>query len=502
MRIQHIFITAAIITAGFSSCKKSFFDINHDPNNATNTTPELVLPNALASAASMQVIGDFNGGFGTSYIFWQGWMDYWAPSGSYAINSSDVASYKLTSSFGDFGIWQASYDNLQDLHYIENAAAAQNKPFYEGVAKVMKAFIFQQLVDVYDDVPYSDAFHGTDIIAPRYDKGSDIYDSIVKEINEGVTLLQGNNVFADDNTDIVFDGDAAKWVQFANTLKLRILVRLSQVSSRASFIQSEIGKITANGGGFLDEDAGANPGYANNAGQQNPVYGFFVTLTGLPTSGGSADYWRGAQYSINFLQTNNDPRLSRIYSPGAGGVFQGDALGSSSNFAGDASSGIGPGILKSVDQPALLISAAESHFLQAEAALRGWLGNAATVTTEYNAGVQANFDYLGAGDATEYYSQENNKNTNITAAASFNEKLAVIIRQKWVAMNGITPLEAWDDYRRLHLPADLALSVSPYTQGHIPTRLQYPNSEYQTNATNVAAEGTIDSQTSKVFWMP
>jgi len=501
MRLQHILVTAAIVTAGFSSCKKSFFDINHDPNNATNTSPELVLPSALTASASMQVIGNLNGGFGASYLFWQGWMDYWAPSGSYAINSSDVASYKLTSTFGDFGIWQASYDNLQDLHYIENAAMAQSKPFYEGVARVMKALVFQQLVDNYDDVPYSEAFHGTDIISPKYDKGSDIYDSIVNEINKGTELLMRSDAIAAPSTDVVFDGDAEQWVKFANTLKLRILVRLSQVSSRASFIQTEIGKITANGMGFLEEDAGAQPGFANNAGQQNPLYGFFVTLTGLPTSGGSADYWRGAKYSINFLQANADPRLGRLYSQGSGNDYQGTALGSQSNPTSVAAAGVGVGILKSVSQPAILISAAESHFLQAEAALRGWLGNAATVTEEYKAGVQASFDYLGAGDASEYTSQSGNKNTNIAAAATFNEKLAVIIRQKWIAMNGVTPLEAWDDYRRLHLPADLALSVSPYTQGKIPTRLQYPNSEYQTNAANVQAEGTIDSQASKVFWM-
>ncbi len=505
MRRQYIIIALAFATAaGLGSCKKSFFDINHDPNNATNASPELVLPNAQGATGAVQVIGLITPqiNFGPSYINWQGWMDYWAPSGSYAINSSDIASYKITNTFGDFGIWQANYDNLEDYNYVEKSAAAQSKPFYVGAAKIMKALVFQQLVDNYDNVPYTDAFQGTTVIQPKYDKGSDIYDSIVNQLDLAVDLLKRADAIAAANSDILFNGDASKWVKFANTLKLRILMRQSQVTSKAAFITAELAKITANGGGFLTEDAGVNPGYANNAGQQNPLYGFFVTLTGLPTSGGSADLFRAAQYSISFLHDNNDNRLQRIYSPNDQGNYVGSVLGSQSNPTGTSTSSMGPGLLKSVSQPSIVISAAESYFLQAEANLRGWLGTAADATTNFDNGVQASFNFLGASGAAAYYSQPGNKNVNITACTTFDEKLACIIRQKWVAMNGVTPVEAWDDYRRLHLPAGLPLSISPYTQGAIPTRLDYPNSEFQTNAAAVSAEPTVDPQKSKVFWMP
>jgi hypothetical protein len=172
---------------------------------------------------------------------------------------------------------------------------------------------------------------------------------------------------------------------------------------------------------------------------------------------------------------------------------------------------MGPGILKSVSQPAVLISLAESYFLQAEANLRGWLGNAGDDAKNFNLGVRASFEYLGAANAgstpdqtaDSLTAQSGNKQTNYNACTTFNEKLACIIRQKWVAMNGITPYEAWADYRRLGLPADIPLSVSPYKDGpNIPVRILYPTSEYTTNAANVGAEGTIDGHTSKVFWMP
>jgi len=493
MRIQYILPAVAVALTTLGGCTKSFFDVNHDPNNATNASAELVLPNALTVTAQPQVL---------SYVAVQGWMGFWAPSGSYAINSSDAASYKITAGTGDFTVWQPGYDNLEDYDYIEKQATADNKPFYIATAKIMKALVFQQLVDNFDNIPYTDALKGTDVILPKYSKGSDVYDSIVNQINLAIPLLQRADATAAANSDVMFDGDATKWIQFANTLKLRILIRQSQVASKESYIKTELAKTISNGAGFLTDDAGVNPGYAANTGQQNPVYGYFVTVTGLPTSGGQADYWRAAQYSINFMQTNSDNRLTRIYSPGSDGTYKGNALGASANLTGNASSGIGPGILKSVDQPAILISAAESYFLQAEANLRGWFGTAADATTNFNAGVEADFAFLGADGAEAYHNKAGNKNTNIVACTTFNEKLACIIRQKWMAMNAVTPLEAWDDYRRLHLPADIPLSQSPYSQGKIPTRLLYPNSEYQTNSANVNAEGTIDPQATKIFWMP
>ncbi len=173
--------------------------------------------------------------------------------------------------------------------------------------------------------------------------------------------------------------------------------------------------------------------------------------------------------------------------------------GGTNNLGGGASATIGPGILKSVSQPSILLSTAESYFLQSEAILRGWLSG--DLTTMFHNGVQASFTFLGAGSATAYYSQPN-KMTNITACTTFAEKLACIIRQKWIAEDGVQPFEAWCDYRRLRLPADIPISVSSYKLpgAVIPARILYPESEYETNTANVNAEGAIDSQTSKVFW--
>ncbi len=488
-------VSLGLVLSG-AGCSKSYFNINSNPNSATNATPDLILSNALTVSASLQVETN-------SFIFISGWMGYTGQSGSYATAVGDVASYYQTTNSQN-GLWNSYYRNLEDYQYVEQHAAAQNLYFYVATAKIMKAFMFQQLVDMFNNIPYSQALNGTAIITPAYDSAQSVYNAITLQIDSAIDLLQRPDATGSSTADVLFGANNSNWIQFANTLKLRILIRQSAVSANSSFIQNEIGKINGNGAGFLTSDAGVNPGYANNAGQQNPTWGFYTTLTGLPTSGGEFDLWKGAKYSITWLQNHNDPRLQYLYTPGTGavpaGTYIGSVLGGTTNPAGTLGASPGPGILKSVSQPAIILSAAESYFLQAEANLRGWLnGNDATAFTQ---GVTASFNYLGAGDPTAYLAQSDNQ-TNYGQCTTTDQKLACIIRQKWIAMGQITPFEAWCDYRRLGLPADIPLSVSPFLDqlpASIPTRFLYPTSEYQNNTAHVNAQGDINYHTSKIFW--
>ncbi len=540
MKKKLIFILSAALIIVATGCSKDYLDINNNPNSATNTTPELVLPQALTVTASRELVA----GFMPSV---QCWMGYWAISGSYASSNGDPASYFQTTDFGD-ATFQAYYHNLADYNYIEQTALAENKPFYVGVAKIMKAYDFQRLVDMFGNIPYSQAFQGTNFIQPKYDSASVIYASISSQLDSAITYLSEASAAgeATATSDIMFGGDNTQWITFANTLHMRILMRESQVSGGPTNLNNELAQISANGYGFLTNDAGVNPGYANNSGQQSPVWGFFVTLTNQQTTGGSADFYRANQYAISWLQNNNDTaRLKYIYSPGGTGFipaitldstnagaypssqYIGNVLGAgNAALGGNGASSVGPGILKSVSQPAILISAAESYFLQAEAALRGWAGFS-DANDLFISGVTASFNYLGAETVTKiqsvvtgldsttsvlspsqsaaaYTSQANNM-TNYSACTGFNQQLACIIRQKWVAMDEITPFEAYCDYRRLGLPADIATaahSISPYIDNPptIPIRILYPTSEYSTNAANVTAQGTINGHTSPIFW--
>lgn len=479
---------------GGMGCSKDFLDINENPNSAADASPELVLPSVLTASVGRQI---------NAYTFISGWLGQWAISGSYAPSNNDFTTYKQTTDFGG-GLWAIIYDNLEDIVYVERKGIEQNKPFYEGAAKIMKAHEYQQLVDMFNNVPYSDALQGTTQLLPKYDDAQDIYDSLVDILTAAVDLMKRSDAKALATSDVMFGGDTEQWVRLANTLKLRILLRQTERADRASYIQTEMAKIEAEGTGFLEIDAAVNPGYVNTDGKMSPFFDFTHNAGGTYTQ----DFWRANQYSIDFYNANNDPRLKFVYAgtPSDPNVYQGNYIGQQVGaYVGSASSLFGPGVLKSFDQDAVLLSAAESYFLQAEAIVRGYLSGDAQMA--YEAGVAASFDYLGvpdaANEAATYVSQGGNKNTTWAATTSTAEQIALIIRQKWAALNSVTPFEEWADYRRLGLPADVPLSQNPAVDiPAIPVRIIYPTSEYQTNAANVAAEGSVDPHTSKVWWMP
>ena len=492
MKKLSIILLASVFLAG---CSKNFFDINTSPNASSNASVELVLANTLKSTADGQI---------TNFTFLGGWMGYWVASGSYAISATDVASYKQTTNFADNnGLWSNNYDILEDLDYIEKTATANSNYFYIGTAKVMKAYIFGQLVDMFGNVPYTQAFKSTANLLPVYDDAKAIYEDLAKQLDASVVFFQRADAVGSASQDVLFGGDNAKWAQFANSLKLRLLLRQTQIAGRSGYIQTEINKIVANGSGFLSTEALVNPGYSNSTGKQNPFWGFCINTAGTYTQ----DYWRAAKYPITFCQANNDPRYTAWYAPIAAGGYVGGVLGGNPNGTpnpvGSAMSVFGPGLLKSVAQGAPIMTAAESYFLQTEAVARGFLsGNAGNL---FNSGVQASFTYLNSGSASSYTSQAGNKQTNYNACTNLTEQLACIMRQKWEACNTTTPIEAWSDYRRLGLPADIPLSNSTLidqSPAKIPFRILYPTIEYNTNAANVGAQGSIDYHSTKIFWMP
>jgi len=496
------------LVGAFSSCKKELLDINIDPNNPTtaSASPSLVLANALNTTAGIYnkaTAGNNN------FVFAGLWLGHISYSGNYAIATENI-SYALTNNFAS-GVFANIYDNIEDYDFVEKKGTEQENSFYRAVGILMKAYNYQTLVDLYNNVPYTEALKGTGASTPVYDNGKAIYDDLAKRIDTAISLLKTSASASSITGDIMFKGDAVQWLEFANTVKLRLLLRQSQVADRQSYVQAEATKLA--GSSFLTADAAVNPGYLNSAGKMNPFWGQNVNTSGTYTQ----DLYRAGQFAINFYQSNTDPRLSSFYKPTAAGTFVGNNFGDQ-GIPNSRTSEIGPGVLKSYSQSAVLMLAAESYFLQAEAVARGWI--AGDAKDLYESGVKASFVYLGSNypplrndantadsivytpetSAERYYSQSGNKQTTWDATTSLQEKIALIIRQKWAAETFINELEPYNDYRRLHLPANIPLSVSPFSTGIFPNRLLYPQREYDVNSVNVLAQGNITPGT-KVWWM-
>ncbi|MBP6430348.1 MAG: SusD/RagB family nutrient-binding outer membrane lipoprotein [Ferruginibacter sp.] len=483
---------ALMLVGALASCKTDL-DINVDPNNPTLTTaqPNLILPSALQTTANIynrNLVGDNN------FRFASIWMGHAGFSGNYFIGQ-ETNNYTLTTQFGE-GTWTNCYDNNADYDLVQKLGKSKVIPFYEGIGKVMKAYNFQTLVDLYNNVPYSEALQGAVVPTPKYDNGKDVYEGILKDVEDGIALINSATPGTVGNDDIMFKGDKVKWAQFANTVKLRMLLRQSERSERSAYITSKIATIQTPAGAtspYLTADATINPGYLDSDGKQN---GFWRSCH-TPTGTYNQDLTRGGAYVINVLKANIDPRLSRLFKPLANGTYVGCQLGAA-NPANSGSSEFGLGLLKNSVQNSLLITVAESYFLQAEAVVRGWISGDAKAL--YTAGVNASFNYLGATGADTYMAQIGNKNTNWDATTSTTERIALIIRQKYIALTATHSLESYNDYRRLGLPSDV--SLSPVAGSNkIPNRLMFPQREYNVNGTQVLTQGTINPQVDKIWWM-
>ncbi len=479
-------------------CKKDFFDINQNPNTVTesNITAELILPNALHNVGVQTVLG---------YGWLNNWMGYWSPSGSYSPNTEE-STYNITGGFGE-GKWDGIYNTLFDLHTVEAKAQTSDQPLYRGIAMIMKAHLFQNLVDMFGNVPYSQAFN-LEVASPSYDKAEDIYKDLQVKLDTAIAVMKEVTLSSTSyqrTVDIVYHGNTQLWIKLANTLKLRLLIRQTQVPGFAP--TAELAKIQANGGVLLSgESASVNPGYLQNEGKQNPFYNTF----GRAVNGNVAnEYYRANNYVLGILKSNTDARLSRFFQPAASPAsssnpYIGTTYGAAPDvaFDGTKTSNIGPGLAGKFDQSQWIVTSVESMFLYSEAVARGWLtGDAKTV---YENAVKESFIWLGvpnaATAANDYLTTVSIANW-ANAGTTTDSRVRFLLLQKYIALTGINPLEAWSDYRRMGVPSNLAISINPAKISNtIPVRLLYPTGEFAVNAKNVEAEGSVNQFTTPLFW--
>ncbi len=506
MKLKSLAILAFVALAG-TSCQESFLDINTNPNALPTAQPNYVLTNALLTSATNMLGANETGTY---------WAGQWTQGNGYII-STTLFAYNFTN--GDFNYWDSYYDNLQDYQFVINNADAYNQKYLKGPAKIMKAMLYQQLVDMYGNVPYSDALKATASLAPKFDDQKAIYESLITSLDEALVDLKANPfASAFTGSDIVFRGNTTKWAQLANSLKMRILIRQSKIAGRDSYIKTEVNKIVSEGSGFLTgEDAGVGGTYffLASAGKLNPIYDRW----GYDANGAKRalnNYPRPTKFLIDGLKANNDTlRLKRIAyaiggeSTGTPGVstnkevaanYNGTPFGVSSGFLPANTSSVGPSLLVKGDynRPFILMTASEVQFLLAEAKQRySDVTLSGTAKGYFEEGIKQSFRTLGANVAgAEGFKGSKIQNYDWDATT---DKLAAIATQKWIALTNFSGLESWSEYRRTNLPVT-PQSIQLVGETKRPLRFYYPNTELGSNGTNVKAQGTIDPFTTRIFW--
>ncbi|MGH2642863.1 MAG: SusD/RagB family nutrient-binding outer membrane lipoprotein [Chitinophagaceae bacterium] len=499
--------TLAIVTS-LASCEKGFLNVNTNPNSPTDVNSGVLVSNDLYQIASDQSIG-------LSQVLGM-WMGHWSRSGNF-IQDIATETYAISPGYSySETFWQDMYHTNLDLQTVIQKSKANKDPFFEGISMILQAYQFEKLVDVYNDVPYTQALDINNIL-PKYDDAATIYTDLFAKIDSGIAMLKtaegveySGTVSTDAPFDIMFQGSVSSWIQFANTLELKMLLNLSEDASDASFIPGQIAKIEADSAGFLQAGTSAmvNPGYINSTGKQSPFYSFFgFTPTGAATQNNA--YFRANTYAVAFSTVTNDPRLNYFFNTTASvntgaDTVAGNYEGQPSANSNSNTSGFGPGLLGTAISSTPIIPDFESLFWQAEAALRGWIPGSAQ--TFYDGAITQSMVYEGVPNPTAaaqaYLSQSI---SGVEWPSSISDQLATIIKQEWCALNGIDELEVWNNYRRLDLPADIPLSQNANrTATTTPVRLLYPQTEIDRNGANVPAVGKNPGAqfTGNIFWMP
>lgn len=500
MKAKNIFKTSILTLAfGLSTigCSDDFYDVNSNPNDPSISTPALTL------AASQEFFSSLNA---TTMTYVGNMFVYnWSTPSNWSANQ-DYFRYNITSSFNTT-IFEDSYiDILKNLTYIENyvdETGSVDYSAYYAIAATIKGFQYQLLVDIYGNVPYSEANLRAENPTPKYDDAETIYKDVIDKLTAAAILAENlpDNAENPGSQDIIFGGDMEKWAQFANTVKLRMLVRLSNTGQDA-YISQEIAKINQNGAGYIEEDVASNPGYSEGMEeQQSPFYGYFFKVDDSQED--RNDYTVASDFTIDYLTNTNDPRIGYLYNPSANadefkGVYQSVDL-PGTGFTNNDLSKVGAGLLKGSEQDQVIMSHAEALLIQAEAAQRGYTdGNAQSL---YEQAIVSHFEYLevedAAAEAATYYGQSL---VNVGWASSPN-KIEAILTQKWIALNGIASIESWIDYTRTGFPDELPLPVDAENMGRErPVRLLIPSSEQSRNSNNAPSQTIDDAFNSDPFW--
>ena len=469
----------ACLGIAISSCTNDFEEINTNPNAPVSVQPSLLLRQVIYNyGEEMSYEGFVAGGLLSQHMT--------------ALDFNLFDRHALKSPQLGGNPWPIFYTNMRDNQIIIDQA--QETPafaVYEGPALIFKAYMTAGLTDIFGDVPYSEAFRGLDgIVEPKYDLQEDIYlqpGGILDNLDQGIAAIENYNGSIALEGDVLFNGDLTAWVRFANSLKIKALMRISEkenVNARLQTLFDDQNYIASNDQNAVFNFSDSEPNNFRMARLRAGDFNNFVM----------------SETMEEVLEDLNDARINVLFRPRGnnsnGDDFEGllngiDASSTSVTLADYSLAGTifreNTGMLD-----ANYMTAWETNFLLAEAAEKGLI--TASAQTLYETGVT---------QAHEYWNTELPANYLTTDAAyglNGNDPIEQIITQKWIA-SVINGYEGWIEYRRTGFPELKTISAS-FNNDLIPVRMPYPAEEASLNADNynVAASATNDNDINVPVW--
>lgn len=459
-----------IITGVFTSCE-NYLDVNTDPNN-----PTAVPVKGLMSVVSVRTASNTASmGYHTSYF-----VQYLA--GPNAGGNTDTHQ-----EINANGTWVGIYNVMSNLSDLELMAEEQGAPNYVGAAKILKAINLALLVDAWNSVPYSDAFF-VQTIKPTYDDGQQLYAEIFTLLSDGIAQLQqSNTTLTMGSDDFMYGGNLSQWIKAAHSLRARYLNHLSKTSA---YDPNAI--LTALGNGFASNADNAAVTFTNEV--RNPWGAVAINQAGLILDGWISQQIVEAMDGTTFGVV--DPRMESMFSQTQHGTFRGTENGAGRepdvfDLRLDASTLVENSFYANRTSPVLVMTFAEQKFIEAEAQMA--LPDKPAAYAAYLAGIKAHMDLLSIEPAQ----RDAYINSPIVSVGAANITLELIMKEKYVALY-LSP-EAWNDARRFdfnYTNMTIPAQLNPDLNGQFSRRLQYPSSEFTTNADNVPTVRLLD----RVWW--
>ncbi len=493
------FIIVLLFFSVLSSCTKDFEEMNINPNEPSSVASGFLLT-SVQKQFSDEIWDEWNNGrFGLLFA------QYWSQN-----QYTNESRYRYRPS-QNLNFWTGMYSGtatngggIQDLNQIialsadeEDGAKSANQT---AIARIMRAYAYHTLTDIYGPIPYSQANNSVEYVSPAYDSQEAIYSDLLKELTEAsAQIVEGGSTF--DVGDLWYGGVMVNWKKFANSLKLRVAMRMADVNeadAKAAVIEA------VDSGVFTGLADAAIFNYGGGAPDNNPLNEDRKTR---PDNAVSTTL-------VNKLIELNDPRLAIYADTTDAGTYEGMPYGLTEELAGGinvsavcqpsgtrafiADNGVE---FKSTDvlrpeAPAVHMTYAEVEFLLAEAVQRGFISGDASV--HYANAIAASMEFWGVPN-------ENGAYANYLAANPYNASdwKVSLGTQKWLDMY-MQGIQAWIEWRRL----DFGILQEPESGvllgSGIPVRLEYPVEEASLNGNSLdgAVEmlGGSNTLDVKVWW--
>ena len=495
MKFINKYITVIIVLVLFGC--GDFGDMNENPNEPTSidNNPELLLTGLCKDPVNKLVINAWDeGNLMAQYTA----RTYDTEFDQFEWGSSDDT-------------WEQLYSSATTAQSLYDIGVSTENYSYQAVSLIFKSWMFQIMTDVYGEIPYSEALKAKsdDVYAPAYDTQETIYKGLIADLETANTLLSEANSAI--KGDIIFDGDLTKWRKLANSLHLRVLLRLTNVEDQTDIdVEGEIKKIIS--------DPDQYPVMESN--DDNATLTYTTTYPNVhPLSEenyriGSFDEYRMSETIEQVLEAYDDPRQKMWYDPTENSVaeenpdWSGMLNGLSDGNAGVYKGGVAylsgfnsdfyynPNYLEG-----MIMLCSEVKFILAEAAVR-YPAVAAVIDAKdaYEQGIRLNFEYWNV-EMPEDYLERTSSDPDVTAPVAFDGEIETIISQKWLALF-YTDFQGFLEFKRTSFPTQIKPGPETFLEEY-PNRFMYVTEEQALNKENydiaVSRQGP-DEYSTPVWW--